>query len=378
MVLSPNDQITESIQRSHSPLLALPQNPSIDGISSALAISKMLKSMGKEPEIVSDNFKQPNYSFLERADKIAPMLSRLKPFVISLNVEKTKIDELTYDLRNGKLNLYLTPKEGSWRKEDLALSPTNYRHDLIITLECPDLAALGQTYKNEPEFFSSVPVLNIDHDPGNEHYGHINAVDMTATSVAEIIYPLLNAQSAIDEEVATLLLSGIIWKTRSFKSENVSPRTLRYASELVSAGARREVIVQELYRTRTIPTLRLWGRALARLKSDANLKIVWTLLTAQDFINAGVGEEALPEVVRELIAYSGDIDVAIILYEQRNGNICARLSSLQKKNALNLAEPWQGIGNSQDVSFCIQNSNLISAEKQILEHLKKKLTEQPK
>lgn len=378
MALDQKQQILETLRRSKAPLLALRKNPTIDGISSAMAIYRLLQKMGKEPHIVSAEFNHPGHNFLDDSVIVNQKISKTKPFVISLDVTKTKLDEMTYDLKDGKLNLYLTPREGSWKKEDIALPPTAYKHDLIITLECPDLSSLGQIFTAEPEFFGSIPILNIDHDPANEHYGHVNAVDLTATSVCEIIYPLLDEEKAVTGHIATLLLSGIICKTKSFKSENVSPRTLRYASELISAGAERDLIVRELYRTRSVPTLRLWGRALARLKSDSHLKIVWTLLGTQDFIAAGANEETLPEVVRELIAYASGVEVAAIIYEQRSGGICVLLSTLNKKGALLLSEPWQGKGDSSEASFCLLNTDLVTAEKTVLDHLKKKLSEQPK
>lgn len=378
MALDTNQQIFEAMQRSRAPLISLRENPSVDGISSALALSKIMRGMGKTPEIVSANYRHPGYSWLPEDLEVANSLSRIKPFVIKLDVTKTKIDELTYDLSDGKLNLYLTPKEGSWKSEDLTLAPTSYRHDLIITLECADLAALGSIFKNEPEFFTSVPVLNIDHDPANEHFGAINAVDLASASIAEIIYPLFKERNLIDEHLATLLLSGIIAKTKSFKSENVTPRALRYAAELISAGGKRENIVHELYKTRDVPTLRLWGRALARLKFDLDKKLVWTLLSKDDFMHAGATEEALPEVVHELLSLSRDIEVAAIIYEERNGGICVRITTLQKRNALSLALPWQGTGSSQNATFCLRNTDIVSAERQVIEHIKNKLNELPK
>lgn len=378
MAMDQKQQILETLRRSKTPLLALRKNPTVDGISSAMVISTLLKKMGKEPQVVASDFNHPGHSFFDDNVVVSQKISKTKPFVISIDVTKTKLDEMTYDLKDGKLNLYLTPREGSWRKEDLALPPTAYKHDLIITLECPDLSSLGQIFLAEPEFFGSVPILNIDHDPANEYYGAINAVDLSASSVSEIIYPLLNEEKTLDGRMATLLLSGIICKTKSFKSENVSPRTLRYASELISAGAERDLIVRELYQTRSVPTLRLWGRALARLKFEANLKIVWTLMSAQDFILAGASEETLPEVIHELINYASGVEVAVIIYERRAGGICVLLNSLNKKLALNLSEPWQGKGDSDETSFCLLKTDLLGAEKTVLDHLKKKLSELPK
>lgn len=378
MALDTNQQIFESLERSRTPLIALRETPSVDGISSAFALSKILKDMGKSPEVVAAGERQHNYTFLPSEPQILRSLPKVKPFVLKLDITKTKIDELTYDLTDGNLNLYLTPKEGSWKKEDLTLAPSSYRHDLIINLECPDLSALGSIFTSEPELWRSVPVINIDHDSANEHYGHINAVDITASSVAEILYPILRDKNLIDKNIATLLLAGIIGKTRSFKMDNVSPRALRFASELVSGGGERELIVRELYKTRDVPTLRLWGRAMSRLKFDYATKLGWTLLSREDFMHAGAGEQELPEVIHELLAFSKNLEVAVIIYEQVKGGICVKIAAISKNNALTLSLPWSGTGTSRETSFCIKDLTIVEVERQVIENLKKTLGELPK
>lgn len=378
MALDISQQIFESLERSRAPLIALRETPSIDGVSSALALAKMLKAMGKNAEVVASGERVYNYSFLPEEPQILRSLPKVKPFVLKLSLAKTKIDELTYDLADGNLNLYLTPKEGSWRKEDLTLAPSSYRHDLIITFECPDLSALGSIFTSEPELWRSVPVINIDHDPANEHYGHINAVDLTATSVAEILYPMLRDKNLVDKKIATLLLAGIIGKTRSFKMDNVSPRALRIASELLNSGGERELIVHELYKTRDVPTLRLWGRAMSRLKFDHVSKLGWTLLSREDFMHAGAGEQELPEVIHELLAFSKNLEVAVIIYEQVKGGICVKLAAISKNNALALSLPWGGTGTSGETSFCIKDLTIVEVERQVIEHIKKSLIEMPR
>lgn len=370
-------QLTSSLDSAKNPLLLLKENPSIDGIASAICLARLLRKKGKNPEIVSYGFRAPKYSFLPTEEVIGPVLRNKQPFVISLDVTKTKIDELTYDITDGKLNLYLTPKEGKWKQDDLNVKHSSYHHDLIITLECQDLKTLGETFKNNAEIFGATPILNIDHDASNENYGHVNAVDITATSCTEIIYPLLLEAGNIDASTATLLLSGIIYKTHSFKNEKVSPRALRYASELVTAGGKRDLIVHELYKTKDVPTLRLWGRVLARLKHDSSAKLAWSVLTKDDFIRAGAREENLSAVVHELIAFSKDVDVAVLIYENSKGKICSRIITNKTRNSLKLSEKWQGAGNADEAEICLSGTDIIEAEKTIIGELKKSLTSIP-
>ncbi|HMB53044.1 MAG TPA: DHH family phosphoesterase, partial [Thermoanaerobaculia bacterium] len=58
--------------------------------------------------------------------------------------------------------------------------PTGYpeKFDAIVTLECPGLDRCGLG-----EHFGDLPVLNVDHHLGNQHYGAINWVDPAAPAV---------------------------------------------------------------------------------------------------------------------------------------------------------------------------------------------------
>ena len=66
----------------------------------------------------------------------------------------------------------------------------------------------------------------------------------------------------ITKEVATALLTAMIDSTRSFTSDSVKPHTLKTASKLMALGADRQYIIHNLYRTKTIGSLKLWGQAL--------------------------------------------------------------------------------------------------------------------
>ena len=177
----------------------------------------------------------------------------------------------------------------------------------------------------------------------------------------------------LTEEVATCLLTGIIAKTRSFKTANVTPKTLEFASELVAAGARREDIVQNLYRTRSIATLKLWGRALARLKFDPVTKMAWTLLVRQDFIHSGASEENLPDVIDELIVNSPEAEITGLFYEQESltepgkiSGVCSLISSEKHASALGLVAGLKPEGTHKLARLCFPSVTILDAEKTVL------------
>ena len=65
--------------------------------------------------------------------------------------------------------------------------------------------------------------------------------------------------------MATALLAGMIAATNSFQSPQVTPQTLELASQLIVRGADRQKVIESLYRTKDIDTLKNWGKVLSRL-----------------------------------------------------------------------------------------------------------------
>lgn len=376
MALKQSQQVLEAIKRSTRPLICIPSGGGPDAYATALGLSSVLKKLEKEPVIVAADGKVPsNLQFLSGHGDVHTKLENLRQFVIELDASKTKVDSLTYEHKGEKLFVYLSPKKGFWDQKDVRTSSSGYRFDLIICIGSPDYESCAHLYTENPDFFFRTPVINIDHTPENEHYGQINAVDLTASACGEVCHDLIEAiePGLIDEEVATAFLTGMIAKTKSFRTSNVTPKTLQTASKLMAKGARRDDIVQRLYRTRSVPTLRLWGRALARLKADEEAKMVWTLLSKQDFLHAGAQEEDLPDVIDELIASSPDARVVVLLYENSENNICVIVRGERPIDVIELCKGFNAAGTREEVRLCIMKKNIVQVEKELIPAIRKQL-----
>jgi len=201
------------------------------------------------------------------------------------------------------LHIYLAPKNGFFEPANVKTSTGAYAYDLIVTLDLPDLEKLGSLYKENAEFFYRIPILDIDHHPANTRFGHVNLVDLTASAVSETVFEIIQELNStlLDEQVATSLLAGIISKTKVFQSQTVTPRSLAVASHLMAAGGRRDDIIRHLYQTKNLPTLRVWGRALANLKTSDDDRIVWSVITKADLAASQAQPDDAAGVMDELM-----------------------------------------------------------------------------
>ena len=370
----------KTIERSKNPLICFREDLESsssplggDAIASALALKMVLEKVGKSVEILSTGFRaMPHFEFLGANTYIKNGVEALRKFVISIDISKNKVNDFSYNINGEKLDIYLTPKQGTFDDKTLETRHENFKYDAIITLDTPSLGRLGKLYSTSPELFYNIPIINIDHDPSNEFYGQINIVNLSAGSTAEMVSEIIKHNNIqVDGDLATKLLAGLIAKTKSFRNPNLSPKTLQLASRLVELGARRDEIINNFYRTRSVETLKLWGRALAKLKSSPEHKLVWALLSREDFINSGASTDAeLSDVINELIVYSPQADVITLLYEQSPLNIFVVIACMHGRDTRELGKIFAGEGTREMVKFSLTSLNLVEAEKEVITKLK--------
>jgi len=367
--------IKELIAKSKKILVTTQKQFTGDGLAACLALLLILQKFNKNAEVVIDNFKLPdNFKFLPEVEKIKNEAKRLKKFIINLDISQTGVEALNYDIVGDNLRIHLTPKFGVFTPEDLKFETSRFSYDLIITVDSPELEGLGRLYDHHRDIFYQIPVVNIDHSAQNEQYGHVNLVDLTAASTAEIIYELIIGwdTSLLDQKIATCLLAGLISKTKSFKTSQVTPRALKTAGELINLGANRKEIVTHLYQTKTIATLKLWGKILSRLQADAEAKIVWSKLDLHDFTEAGAAEKDINGVVEELISSSPMAQLVILFYQLGLNQTKVILHALDLTNALTLTREFNPAGDKKNASFTV-NEGLEQTEKLVLTSVKNQI-----
>jgi len=324
-MLNGNQQIFEQIKKAKSILITFSSIWNGDNLSSALSFYLFLKKMGKNVEVVSAKTEEKNpgeragkvFSFLPAFNEIKRTVRNSNKFTISLNTRDTKIKKIGYRVEENALKLIITPKKGSFSGEDVKTETKNGKYDLIITLDTRDLDSLEKTFQENTTLFYDTPIINIDHHGGNEEYGQINLVQINAVSTSEILFSLFDSYDGnlIDSDIATCLLAGIISKTKNFKTANITPDTLAATSQLISQEARRDEIIEKLYRSRNINVLKLWGKVLTRLSGARNNQIVWSAVTLSDFIKTGANKNDLPDIIDELIVNIPEAKIIIIFYE---------------------------------------------------------------
>lgn len=388
-MLTQEQQIFEQIKKASNILVTFKKTWNGDAVASALAMYLFLKKMDKQVDLVAEKFSLDKlYSFLPGYTEIKNSLLNLRKFIISLDITNTKVSQIKYKQEESKLNFIISPKDGFFTESDITSGASGFKYDLIIVLDTPDLESLGRIYDNDTEFFYQTPIINIDHSSTNEEFGQINFIELTAVSTSEIVFSLFESfgRDLIDENIATCLLAGLIAETKSFKTNNVTPRALMAASALMSLGARREEIVNNLYRSKSLNVLKLWGRVLARLSSTLDNKLIWSTLSAADFLKTSSTEKDLTDVIDELIISIPQAKVIAIIYENQNeaasppvqpsNQANLLLYTIKNLDSLSLAKEFNPSG-TKSLSRAVINLPIAEAEKNIITAIQEKLNKLP-
>ncbi len=375
-MLEPQEQIFSLIKKSRNILIAFKKNYNGDAVGSSLALYRFLRSQRKNVDIVCDNFTPKNkFNFLPDISKIKNQLEKNKKFIIQINTSQTKAESLQYEKEENHLDIIIEPRQGCFTQNDVTIIEPKLKYDLIFILDSPDLESLGKVFEDNADFFYNTPLINIDHSPENEHFGQINLLELTSSSTAEIIFFLIKkVSSAIDEKTAEALLTGIIDCTDSFKSLSVTPKTLTAVAELISKGADREKIIKNLYQIYSVNNLKLWGRALARLKEDMGKKLVWSLITKEDFLKTNTDENCLNGIIDDLIINMPEIKLAVLFYQDKDNNVNVIIKNKNKIDVLPfLSEYSPEKKNNGIITFTVFGKSLLETEKNVIKLLKKAL-----
>lgn len=369
-------QIFNQIKKSKSILIIFSANQEGDTVASSLALFLFLKKQNYDVSIVGANFEETknSFTFLPGYGEIQNSLNNLRRFIVSVDISQAKVSQIKYLVDDNTLNFIISPSEGWFKPEDVSARAGEFKYDLIITVGLRDLESLGGLYDENVEFFYKTSIINIDDQASNEEYGQINFIDLNAVSISEIIFYLLknNGEEKINEDVATCLLAGIIQKTKNFKTSNLTPRALLTTSQLISEGANREEIVNNLYRSRSLSTLKLWGRVLNNLRSEQKEELIWSKLSTKDLQETSPSLESLDEIIDELIMNVPNAKLAVILCEESPATSKIIIYSLKNANALELLKEYSPKGTAK-LAIAPINRDVETASIELISELKSKL-----
>lgn len=370
-------QIIEMIKRSQSILVMPSSPPDGDSLGAALALYWILKKLDKQVTVVCADPIPEAFQFLPTTTVISNEFSAARDFIVTLDCQKAQLKSIRSKLEHDKVNIILTAKKGQFSKEDVSFHYGPSRYDLIITVDTADLEQLGRFYEDNTDLFTSLPLINIDHHASNGNFGRINLVDVMSSATTELMIPLVHEMEQefgmrlMDEDTATLLLAGIITDTGSFQNANTTPRSFAAAAQLIKEGARQQEIIQNVFKTKQLSTLRLWGRILSNMKVDPKYRMAWSVIAKRDLVETGSREDETGGIIDELMTNAPGTEIVFLLKEKAEGLISGSIrTTTAAVDASAIAEMFGGGGHVQAAGFKYKSNDPFAVEKLMVEKIR--------
>jgi bifunctional oligoribonuclease and PAP phosphatase NrnA len=340
-------QVIELIKASKRILILGSSGPTGDTVGSILALTSVLNNLEKKVSALISEELPENLRFLPFGQMIEKKLDDSSEFVIKVNVKDKPLDKLSYNKEGQFLNIILTTKEGHLEGGDVEFV-SSLKYDLIIVLDTPDIDKIDRIYDKHTKLFFETPLINIDHHAGNEGYGTLNLVDLTATSTSEIMTALIDSlgTNLINEDVATCLLAGIIDDTSSFKNISTTPKSFTVSAQLLAAGARQQEIVDNLFKSKSLRTLKLWGKILDSLVSEDNL--IWSAIDNKTYSELRASIEDIYGVINELLSTVPEANTVVIFVEEIPGETRIIIRCRKEASATKMSQVFGITGSKSE------------------------------
>jgi phosphoesterase RecJ-like protein len=303
------NQVLEEISRRKRLVLTSHARPDGDAVGSTLACSEILRSMGKQADVV---------------------------------------------LRDGVPRVY---QQLPFAERVIQAATVNGSYDAALLLECDTIQ------RTRLEGLETQFLINIDHHRSGRNFGHVNWIDPKAVATAELIYKLAKAAGVkISPEIATCLYTAVLTDTGAFMFDGTSEHTFELARELVLAGADPVSCAQHIYFGHSTAKMRLLGAALSALQREGALAWIWV---TQEQMNRVCAKEEDCEGLVNYALSIGDVEVAVFFRELPDQRFRISLRSKGKLDVARIAEQFGGGGHAC-ASGCSVDGPLHAAVETIL------------
>jgi phosphoesterase RecJ-like protein len=273
-----------------------------------LALAETLEHHGKECDLVIASVYPPRYAFIDPAQRIARF----------------------------------TPPGDRWQHADA-----------VVVL---DTGTWGQLESFGPFLRGlKVPKAVIDHHQTQDDLGALRFIDTTAEATGRLTYEAIRALNyPLSPAAASHLFVALAMDTGWFRHANTTPATFDLASELVQAGARPELLYDELFERNSLPRLKLMGLVLDRLQVAEDGKLAYSEVRRGDYEST----KATPQDTEDLVNFTrsvAGVEVGMLFMEQPRGGVKVSFRS-RSLDVARLAERFGGGGHKLAAGATLQAS----------------------
>lgn len=227
-------------------------------------------------------------------------------------------------------------------KEVQRVLPTETEYDTFISVDCADITRMGvfaDIYKSFPKI-----TVNLDHHISNTGFGKLNYVVNCPASCEILTEILIQSGFEITEEIANLLMLGLITDSGNFTHLDVTPKTFETAAKLRSFGADITKINYNMFARQSKERAILYGRVMNKIRFALDDRLAFIVTTLEDLRETGADKSVTEGFVDFPLTIDG-VEVSIALMEVKKRQYKASLRSKGKVNVNAVASAFGGGGH---------------------------------
>lgn len=311
------DSFLIAIEKNNSFIITTHINPDGDGVGAALAMCKMLMSLGKKTQLLIRDTLSSNLLYMEEYFEIKREFS----------------------------------------KELLG-------YDAVLVLDSSNVERTG--FENT-ELFNRFKI-NIDHHSDNNKFGDVNIVNSNASSTCEIIYDVMVAMGVLpDADTAEFLYTGILIDTGGFKFSNTTAKTFNICEKLIDSGIDASKIYRKVFFNFPIARQKVLGYLMYNAEYVLDGKVCLFLLKESDLKDMDANKDVLEGLSNFTLASTGVVAGAF-LYEKENKETKVAIRSDGSVDVQSVAKVFDGGGHKAASGFTL-NCNIEEASKRVSSEL---------
>lgn len=354
-------------------LIALNQTAHFDELLCAAVLKELFAAYEIPSTIVCDHgIDQTALAFLDTEICLQTnILPEMITEIILNNFDQTEQIEITRakKKKNAQTLLRITHHPDIDIQKYIHITSKKAAYDLIVCINIQTLSDLGELYTNNISLFSETEILTLTKNKQDTISTQYVIADDTAQSCCALLYRVLHSLGAefFTQKIAEQLLTGILANTQGFAEQHMHPNTLQISAQLMKYGADRNKIIKNIFHTKSLATVRLWGHILSKITFNSEKKLLHTMISTEDLHASGARIEHIADIIPEILLQHPETETILLTYPQDKKNVCEAIVYSTNNNAKTLTKQFNTIGSDQKCIVTISDKNLEQAHKTLVQ-----------
>lgn len=372
------EKAVEILDKAQSVLLCINNRSSFDTHYAAVAMKRFLESEGKHVTLVANGELILKHKLMFEREGVECSLD-LQPqsYVITVDHKDGAIERVSYDDKDGKFRLYITPVAGNkeFNFKNVSYAEGGGSAEVIVVFGCRSLKWMNDIYEQNEDLFDKTQVININNLSGVQEYGTVKLND-EGVSVCELVYDVIGkmGNGKISRQIADMLLQGVIEYLQPFQKSPYKVSSLEKVIELVRAGADVKEAFSKLYFERTYQNFELQRKVMSNFKYEETTGVAWSAVSGIDLAQCGVDRDSFILDGRIAFNMCSDFKIAFVLYEVQEGEIVVELESNSPSiDAKEIFPDYKVAGTSSRIFFTMRDKMLADVEEEVVMAVSRKV-----